>query len=220
MRGKHQNLPTNKLILVSQSGFYSSAVKKAQFYEIRTISLGEAVKADWTKNVGKTERLFFDYYENKAHYHVILKCDDDRVEEWAPPNHQVVFIDDRTEATINQVVNTIVGSEQVREHVIQMLDSRSVPKFVIEYCPTTTWHMLDQGGAKREVSRIIITLETVKERTCVPLKHGQALDYQVAFGEGSYSKGEVSITVLESEGQPTTKAVRLATGELQIFNVN
>ena len=31
VRAKHENLPTNKLILVSQSGFYKTASKKAQF---------------------------------------------------------------------------------------------------------------------------------------------------------------------------------------------
>ena len=211
-----KNLPTDKLILVSQSGFYKSASKKAQFYRIGTISLGEAVKADWTKIAGKKERLFFEYYDNTAHYYVVMKCDDDRIEEWAPANHQVVFFNDGTEATINQIVNTIVASEQVRKHVFHTLDSGGEPKMSITYCRDTAWHILDRNGSRREIAQLMVILETVKEKTPVPLKHGKALDYQVAFGEGAYSKGSVTLAVLELEGQPTTNAIRLATGEVQI----
>ena len=216
MRGKHQNLPTDKLILVSQSGFYKSASKKAHFYGIETISLGEAVKADWTKIVGKTERLFFEYYDNTARYYVEMKCDDGRIEKWAPPNQQVVILDDGTEGTINQAVNTIVASEQVWKHVFYTLDSGGEPKFSIAYCRDTAWHILDRNGSRREIARLIIILETVKEKTPVPLQHGNALGYQVSFGEGAFSKGSVSLAVLESEGQPTTTAIRFPWGEVQI----
>ena len=153
MRGKHEHLPTDKLILVSQSGFYKSARKKAQFYGIETISLGEAVKADWTKIVGKTERLFFEYYDNTAHYYVEMKCDDGRIEKWAPPNQQVVSLNDGTEGTINQAVNTIVASEQVWKHVFHTLDSGGEPKFSIAYCRDTAWHILDRNGSRREIAR-------------------------------------------------------------------
>ena len=216
MRGKHQNLPTDKLILVSQSGFYRSATKKAQFYGIDTISLGNAMKADWTKIVGKKERLFFEYYDNTAHYYVVMKCEEERLEKWAPPNDQVVLFADGAEMTINQVVNTIIASEQVYKHVFHTLDSGGEPKFSIAYRFVEGCHILDRKGSKREIAELSITLETVKEKTPVPLQHGNALGYQVSFGEGAYSKGSVSIAVLESEGQPTTNAIRLATGELQI----
>ena len=194
--------------------------QEGTIYEIETISLGEAVKADWTKIVGKKDRLFFEYYDNTAHYYVEMKCDDGRVEEWAPPNQQVVFFANGAEMTINQVVNTIVASEQVRNHVFHALDSGGEPKFSIAYRLVEGCHILDRNGSRREIARLIIILETVNEKTSVPLKHGKALDYQVAFGEGAYSKGSVSIAVLELEGQPTTNAVRLPTGEVQISHTS
>ena len=47
MRAKHENLPTDKLILVSQNGFSEPAKRKAQFYGIETLSVDEAIAADW-----------------------------------------------------------------------------------------------------------------------------------------------------------------------------
>lgn len=48
---KHQNLPTDKLILVSRSGFSSAATRKAQFLNITTLTLEAAIEQDWLWNV-------------------------------------------------------------------------------------------------------------------------------------------------------------------------
>ena len=47
MRAKHDNLPTDKLVLVSESGFYEPARRKAEFYGIEVLTLEEANEADW-----------------------------------------------------------------------------------------------------------------------------------------------------------------------------
>ena len=47
MRAKHENLSTDKLILVSEKGFYEPARRKAEFYGIEVLTLEEATEADW-----------------------------------------------------------------------------------------------------------------------------------------------------------------------------
>lgn len=47
MRAKHDNLPIDKLILVSESGFSGPAKLKAQFYGIETLTVDAACEADW-----------------------------------------------------------------------------------------------------------------------------------------------------------------------------
>jgi hypothetical protein len=64
MTGKHQSLTTNKLVLVSESGFTKPALDKASERNAETLSLEEAMQLDWTKIVGKMDRIFlarFDY---------------------------------------------------------------------------------------------------------------------------------------------------------------
>jgi len=41
---KHQHLPTDKLILVSRSGFSSAAIHKSQFLNITALALEEAIQ--------------------------------------------------------------------------------------------------------------------------------------------------------------------------------
>lgn len=49
MIAKHQNLATDRLILVSKSGFAASAIEKAKFYRIETVTLHEALDTDWCR---------------------------------------------------------------------------------------------------------------------------------------------------------------------------
>lgn len=47
MRAKHENLPIDKLVLVSERGFRGPARRKADFYNIETFTIEEANEADW-----------------------------------------------------------------------------------------------------------------------------------------------------------------------------
>ena len=44
---RHQDLPLHKTIVVSRSGFYKPALKKAQTYKMESLTLEEASKSDW-----------------------------------------------------------------------------------------------------------------------------------------------------------------------------
>src|SRR5947209_6249295 len=54
MKSKHESLPTDRLILVSQSGFTEAARTKAQSFGIKTMTLGQAARArSEERRVGK-----------------------------------------------------------------------------------------------------------------------------------------------------------------------
>lgn len=58
MWGKHKNLPTNKLVLVSKSGFTATAIEEGKMLGIELKSLNDAIEADWTLIVNKLKELF------------------------------------------------------------------------------------------------------------------------------------------------------------------
>jgi hypothetical protein len=53
MIGKHQDLPTDKLVLVSQSGFSTEAEGLARTHNIEVITLREAEAFDWSQMVNQ-----------------------------------------------------------------------------------------------------------------------------------------------------------------------
>jgi len=56
MLKKHENL-TNRLVLVSQAGFTPEAIEMAKENGVEVLTLADAVKADWTKVVGKLSQV-------------------------------------------------------------------------------------------------------------------------------------------------------------------
>jgi hypothetical protein len=58
MLGKHRDLKTNHLILVSRAGFAKKALEKAAHYGAVTMTLNKARRVAWTKIVGKLPQLW------------------------------------------------------------------------------------------------------------------------------------------------------------------
>jgi hypothetical protein len=54
---KHQNLPTDRLVLVSAAGFSRQAATKARANRADVLALGEVAGVEWTKVVGKIEEV-------------------------------------------------------------------------------------------------------------------------------------------------------------------
>src|SRR5437588_2098591 len=57
MAMKHETLPTDKLILVAQSGFTPAALTKAHALKIQTMTLDQAVRTNWNGLVGLAKVL-------------------------------------------------------------------------------------------------------------------------------------------------------------------
>jgi Restriction endonuclease len=57
MWAKHQNLPTNKLVLVSRSGFTADARAKAALLNIDAVDLSRALEADWNSVISQLAQL-------------------------------------------------------------------------------------------------------------------------------------------------------------------
>ena len=60
MQSKHATLPTDKLILVAESGFTAPALRKAQFYGIEAVTIEDAFATDWKLATELTATGFFE----------------------------------------------------------------------------------------------------------------------------------------------------------------
>jgi len=107
MWAKHQDLHTDKIVLVSRSGFARNAAAKAEKLDMVTLSLDGAAKADWTRIAGKLDTVYLDVVESKWHVYGIVTRDDDE-EEAVPIGRDVVlfFNEDKSRsATVGGVVD-------------------------------------------------------------------------------------------------------------------
>ncbi len=74
MIGKHRSLPTDRLVLVSKSGFSKNALKKARANNVVAWSLSDVTTEDWAKVVTN-----FEFFELRIHVQTVqVKHADDQ----------------------------------------------------------------------------------------------------------------------------------------------
>lgn len=84
MHGKHSDLPTNKLVLVSRSGFTRPAQSKATSYGITLVALSSAMTMDWMSIVGKKSELAVETVQSNFQAFIVVHSVDGQF-ALAPP---------------------------------------------------------------------------------------------------------------------------------------
>lgn len=116
MHSKHSSLPTNKLILVSENGFYLTALKKAQFLGIEAITIEKALATDWEAAIqltgeGFVEKTSFSYYCAMMYEFI-----DGRKTKVKIYNNSEIYIGSQ-KTSVGAVVHHILDSEDFRDTI-------------------------------------------------------------------------------------------------------
>ena len=203
MAMKHQALPTNKLVLVSASGFTSTALEKAQALAIDTYSLDAALDVDWTRYVGKETEFPLTWFE----YHLwavtlVLTEVGPHTEFAAGPSTQLWSSAGDGLGTLGEYVYPRLESwESFGEHAAEFIGEKSEGRLGLEMRPQRRFYVADPEGRHHEVAAIRAYIEFEVAKMPVGLTAGTWRGTPVGFGTGDSPLGHASITVMEpSEG--------------------
>lgn len=205
---KHRDLPLDKSIIVSRSGFYRPARKKAQSKNISTLSFEEAIKADWSRVVrllpGVRIKSFLRPYLTG-----ITVCVRDSVPSTllfkdAIPKLTVYHADGRPGKTLGDLVESYVSNpaliEACEKHAFE--DATSSITLDVPFKPGA--YVLDQKNFKHVVSGLQIALKCRKETSRTEMIKGEYLGVAVASTTGSSFGHPVHIAILEKPDEPAT----------------
>ena len=212
MWAKHQDLHTDKIVLVSRSGFARNASAKADELGIVTLSLDNAAKADWTRIAGKLDSVYLDVVESKWHVYAVVIRDNDE-EEAVPIGRDVLLFnkDQSLSATVGGVVDNIVASPEVGKLLLERMHNENLKEkqFAADYSFHEYIAALDSSGVERPIAKLRIVFDSVRTQTAVDLVSGSILGSQVAYGEGKGEAGRIRVAVIEREGQePITEVLK------------
>src|SRR5688500_6541232 len=106
MLAKHRDLPTDYLVLVSETGFTKSANMKAAFYRAETIALGDALAQDWAKIVGRIPELHVDEISHAFKCSFAVTSSDGTLEyQPARLNQKAIEFSGGTSGTVHTLVD-------------------------------------------------------------------------------------------------------------------
>ncbi|MET8991935.1 restriction endonuclease [Nonomuraea wenchangensis] len=112
MRAKHADLPTDRLVLVSASGFTRTALIKAQHYNIETVTPERPIAQDGPLALARLKHPLADLHNivrrDLVAIHGQVEFDDGQLHESEPTLDHVLFTADGTE--IGHIADLIVST--------------------------------------------------------------------------------------------------------------
>lgn len=180
MLKKHENL-TNRLVLVSQAGFTPEAIEMAKEYGVEVLTLADAVKADWTKVVGKLSQVNIVLPQiDVTHVALSPPLDASHIDVLSLP-----FYTNNGDLLCNllEIVDMSRRAPSVLDYIVQNCNESGDYSFGIERSVPEGSFVIDKAGTKHIVGEIRIAVAVhVENAIPVDLQHVLFKDIQIAYG--------------------------------------
>lgn len=214
MWAKHSDLPTNKLILVSRSGFSQEAAKKAQALDITTLALDEAKATDWTRIAGKLSEIGVEWLESKYEGFALAQSAEGIQ---VLPLPRDLLLHDTAQSTflhVGSLIDRIIKLPEVGAVFLDHMSKENKKDNVFTVEHEFPEPMLCQGpkGEELTVRGLRLVFSAMRGRTSVPLFHGAMRGAEVAFGESAVESGQLRIAVVEQIGRKPVLDIRKKDG--------
>lgn len=211
MRGKHEHR-TDKLILVSRSGFTDSAISEARRYGIETMGLLEATKSDWTVIVNRLKEVFvgqFNFHTSKGY--AVLAENYGMMEDPIISPSEILFSSDGEElGQVGTIARQNLQHSQTAKELMNLFyENRARTQVTASFGAPPNAYLIDSLGIKRCVRSIKIEIECEMNMTPVSLQHGLVGTIHVAWGQASNKDAEFFFATIEQEGHPGSSVLRL-----------
>jgi hypothetical protein len=172
MIAKHADLPTDKLVLVSESGFSKPAKIKAAHNGIETLTIEDASNTDWSfiKNFESTGHFSVTTmdYEIKA----LCRLTDGTIEQIDVPKNASLN-EPVGPKTLDEFVRMLIDREEFRETICSNLMGNHVHDFWFSYKQEQgLWHF-DFWGKTGQIIELRVGLKVLETTTPVFMASGK-----------------------------------------------
>lgn len=187
MRAKHDNLSTDKLVLVSESGFYEPARRKADFYGIEVLTLEEANEADWPLIATLTATGVFEVMTISFEVAGVLQKNDGSREQISIPL-VASFSTPEGPVTIDHFVRSILDRQDVRDVLRQNVSPDQSYDFWLSYShPDGLWRC-EEVGKGGQFTELRVGLKVLNSAS--PVRFASGKFRSVPFVSGTSTSGK------------------------------
>ncbi|APG25960.1 restriction endonuclease [Syntrophotalea acetylenica] len=205
MIGKHQNLPTSRLVLVSKSGFTKNAEKKAQAYNAVTLSLKEAERTCWP-DILTIETLI-------AKYDGFLMVFEGEGIKLLPPSSNWVLYDKNEGIMfpVKTIIEFLIKKPEIGESFLQHMarEGKDQNNFTLDF--NFPHPLCCKGFDNQELEVVGLRVLFSANKTIVPifLSQGEIAESYVAFGEPTDNKSQLQAAFIKKDNQEIVSEVRI-----------
>jgi len=199
---KHEDLPIDKSIVVSRSGFYHPASQKAQALKIDTLTLKEATDLDWKAKIDRVPSVHIESFLLPHLTEAILFFADEdslnTVKDLDFPNLTLYRPSGESRGTLL----SFLGQFLAREDVIKALREKAFTDAATvvegEFRLEKGSYILAKGGTQHLISGIAFKAKCRREINPAQLQSGRYRDTAVVFASGHSFGRPVRLVISET----------------------
>ncbi len=221
--GKHATLPTNKLVLVSSSGFTKEAKQKAEQNSIDALTLDEAEELEWSKTVStlckddmKIAVFNLSWKNYSVDYITLIKDGKEVVIQEGALNECNFTNGDKNEtAKMINVPGSILNNAKVARPIMQQWIKEGKEDFCVTWNVPEGSFLTDKPGNIFKVNHVKVIGHCQVKSLPIDFKYNTFQNAHVAHAtvEDIVSKeptsGEVTLTIIERAGTQRVSSVTL-----------
>lgn len=184
MRAKHANLPTDKLILVSEQGFSRPAIAKAKFYGIETLTIERACSTDWGILATLTATGIFELTTLRYDCALVCRFEDGRLEQIEAPLHASIKTATET-LSLDEYIRRLMDVADVRTVLDQHINGAGEHEFWMSYTQPGGLWQLEYNNELGQATELRIGLHIERSETPVQYASGKYADRPFIAGESA-----------------------------------
>lgn len=201
MRGKHENLPIDKLILVSESGFAGPAIKKARFHGIETLTVEQAFTTDWPLLAQLESSGFFQLVTINFKCSFLVRSEDETLSVIDAPLNTLIAAGGAL-APVEHVVRTLLDQQQFKDALHPHIAGTGEHNFHVTYGEGESLGDIEYQNRKAKIAELRIGLNVVHRESPVSLATGAYQSTPFVAGLGSSNMGPLHFVLAKKpDGQ-------------------
>jgi len=221
--GKHATLPTNKLVLVSSSGFTKQASIKAEENGIEVFTLAEAENYTWSKSVGDLDdsdmklAVFSLSWVNYSVSYLTFFREGVEIAIDKESLNDCVFrnASNGEEGRLFDLAGALLKDAKIARPIMQQWIKEEKEDFTVTWNVPNGSHITDNSGYQFPMEHIKVIGKCVVERESFSFEFSKFNNSHIAHATVNdiVSKqptgGEVTLTVIEQDGKEPLSTITL-----------
>ncbi len=212
---KHQTLPTDKLILVSQSGFTETAKKKAKALGIETMALDRAIQTNWESLLEEAKLLFEKWAIEPSVCFALVALPEGHQHELELDFGQQLYLELEEEQeifTAKEIIDIFIAMnhEQIVLDITGPEYKNRSPYTIFEIrfsLPVKAY--MDISGTKHEIIEFFLIGHCTREAEQINMQIASFGTTQIAFGKTEAIDAKSLVSIIEREDTTSTAAIML-----------
>lgn len=196
MAGKHQALETNRLVLVSKSGFTKPAIKKAKARNIETITLEEACSIDWDLAFDLEGQGVFQLFNITSNCLAHIAG----MSEWyAPHLSDMIILPSGKCSSVGNIVSSVLFNPIAKKHILDHFDLTKEEDYHAVYDLPSGALLENNHKEQSSIIKLWIGLHLVFEATPIEFASGRFRGRDIVYGQAISPNSNLCIVMRRKE---------------------